>query len=323
MNRPLLVRGARQLLTLRGAEGPRRGPGKVELGVIDDGSMLIREGRIVSVGPARRIENLAEARQAEVYEAHGSVVMPAFVDPALGVPAALGGLQRALRLAWRHGTGAAGCRVDARGLKTFTGRAAVGPATRTLLDVETGFEEGKVRRAVERGQADGLRIELAAHPVAQLRVIHGLETPVWARRGEATGSRDWIGLSLAFGAAAIEAGGAFSAAELELLNDAGVPVVFAGGAMAGLAAAWEAGVAVAIGTGFAGGAGGTCSMATAIGPGTINAAHTLGVGRERGSLEAGKVADALILDLPDYREIGDYWGVNVVSKMLQAGKLIS
>ena len=37
-----LVRGARQLLTLRGPAGPRRGAALGDLGVIPDGALLIR-----------------------------------------------------------------------------------------------------------------------------------------------------------------------------------------------------------------------------------------------------------------------------------------
>lgn len=76
----LLVRGARQLLTLRGSSGPRRGPALRELGLIPDGALLIREGAIVAVGPSRRVENLAEARAAREIDASGRVVLPGFVD---------------------------------------------------------------------------------------------------------------------------------------------------------------------------------------------------------------------------------------------------
>jgi len=75
----LLIRGARQLLTLRGP-WPRRGQALTELGIIEDGAVLVAGDRIHSVGPTRRVENLKEARGAEVFEATGKVVMPGFVD---------------------------------------------------------------------------------------------------------------------------------------------------------------------------------------------------------------------------------------------------
>lgn len=76
----VLVRGARQLLTLRGPIGPRRGPALQDLTIIPDGALLIRNGRIEDVGPTRRIENLAAARDAQVINAAGRIVMPGFVD---------------------------------------------------------------------------------------------------------------------------------------------------------------------------------------------------------------------------------------------------
>jgi imidazolonepropionase len=75
-----LIRGARQLLTLRGASGPRRGADLRNLGVIQDGAVLIVDGIIHDVGPSRRLENLALARQANLIDASGRVVMPGFVD---------------------------------------------------------------------------------------------------------------------------------------------------------------------------------------------------------------------------------------------------
>ena len=75
-----LVRGARQLLTLRGPSGPRRGAGLKNLGIIQDGAMLIVNGRIEEIGPSRRVENLTLARRADEIDATGRVVMPGFVD---------------------------------------------------------------------------------------------------------------------------------------------------------------------------------------------------------------------------------------------------
>lgn len=80
MQNLLLVRGARQLLTLRGPSGPRRGSALRELAIIEDGALLIENGVIVEVGASRRVENLAKARGAEVIDATGRVVMPGFVD---------------------------------------------------------------------------------------------------------------------------------------------------------------------------------------------------------------------------------------------------
>lgn len=80
MTKTVLVRGARQLLTLRGPSGPRRGYAMNDLGLIQDGAVLVRDGLIMSVGPSRRVENLAEARSAVAIDASGRVVMPGFVD---------------------------------------------------------------------------------------------------------------------------------------------------------------------------------------------------------------------------------------------------
>jgi imidazolonepropionase len=80
MPRATLIRGARQLLTLRGTGGPRRGPDLRNLAIIQDGAVLIVDGRIHDVGPTRRLENLALARQATLIDASGCVVLPGFVD---------------------------------------------------------------------------------------------------------------------------------------------------------------------------------------------------------------------------------------------------
>jgi len=77
----LLIYGAKQLLTLHGPSGPRRGPAMRELGIIPDGAVLIVDGLIRECGPGRRVENLAAARAADrSIDACGRVVMPGFVD---------------------------------------------------------------------------------------------------------------------------------------------------------------------------------------------------------------------------------------------------
>ena len=53
--RPVIfIRGARQLVTLRGPS-PRRGLQLSDLAIIPDGSLLIRDDKIVEVGATRRI----------------------------------------------------------------------------------------------------------------------------------------------------------------------------------------------------------------------------------------------------------------------------
>ncbi len=59
--------------------------------------------------------------------------------------------------------------------------------------------------------------------------------------------------------------------------------------------------------------------AEAIGAATINAAHAIGWGRRVGSLEAGKQADLLILELRDYRELAYRFGTNPVEIVVKRG----
>jgi imidazolonepropionase len=77
----MLIRGARQLLTLNGPTGPRRGNALSSVGLIENGAVLIIDGVVSAVGPARRVENLAEARGATEINATGRVVMPSLIDP--------------------------------------------------------------------------------------------------------------------------------------------------------------------------------------------------------------------------------------------------
>jgi len=55
---------------------------------------------------------------------------------------------------------------------------------------------------------------------------------------------------------------------------------------------------------------------------TINAAHAIAMGHEVGSLEVGKKADLLILDIPDYRHLVYRFGTNLVERVVKAGRVI-
>jgi imidazolonepropionase len=58
----------------------------------------------------------------------------------------------------------------------------------------------------------------------------------------------------------------------------------------------------------------------AIVAGTINAAAAIGLAERVGSLEPGKQADLLILDIQDYRHLGYRFGTNLVHTVIKKGK---
>ena len=62
--------------------------------------------------------------------------------------------------------------------------------------------------------------------------------------------------------------------------------------------------------------------AEAISAATINAAHAIGWGQEVGSLEPGKRADLLLLDVPSYPHLGYRFGANLVQTVIAGGQLI-
>jgi imidazolonepropionase len=74
----LAVLHVSQLVTLAGPKRPRMGCELSELAIIRDGGMLIRDGKIDTVGPSTEIEKKADG--AEIIDADGKIVLPGFVD---------------------------------------------------------------------------------------------------------------------------------------------------------------------------------------------------------------------------------------------------
>ncbi|NLF64742.1 MAG: imidazolonepropionase [Chloroflexi bacterium] len=64
------------------------------------------------------------------------------------------------------------------------------------------------------------------------------------------------------------------------------------------------------------------TQAQALAAATLNAAFAIGRGEQVGSLEIGKQADILILDVSDYRHLGYRYGTNPVQAVIKKGELV-
>lgn len=73
----MLIHSAQQLLTI--TSKPQRGTGLGDLGLIEDGAVIIDNGKIDSVGTTDEL--LASYQGEETIDASGKVVMPGIVDP--------------------------------------------------------------------------------------------------------------------------------------------------------------------------------------------------------------------------------------------------
>ena len=392
----ILIRGARQLLTLRGPKEPRRRLALDDLGTIYDGSLLIRDGVIEEVGTTRRVENLASARDAVEINAAGRVVMPGFVDCHTHLvyppPGELDAEERtAVRLICththqrleararshleamaRHGTttveAKTGCGADESAeLKVLRVLSAL---KRDPLDVvatfllrlpSSGTGEEARRQVVESVCAD-LLPKIRRRRLARFADLvwdsHGVSPECFARYltlARGLGFACKIHADQRSPAAAIAAAVEHLAVSISHLERAtvadvlplgGAPTMATllpgvafhnGGYQAPARALIDAGAALALATNFNPRHTPTLSMqamvalacsqmgltaAEAISATTINGAHALGCADHVGSLEPGKLADLLLLDVSDYREIARQFGVNLVHLTMKRGRPI-
>jgi hypothetical protein len=336
MHRPLLLRGARQLLTLRGPEGLRRGADCLDLSIINDGSVLIRDGTIVSIGQSRRVDNLAEARGAVVHEVHGAVVMPGFVDASAIIPDNATLSRRLFDLALAHGSTTIGGRGSYAVLRSLAAAPPVRASIVPTLEVGDEYNATQLVRAARLKRASGLRVGLSTHSRASLRFFQSLALAIRAYDGSPA-NPGWMSLALVYEAETLDIDAPLSDVERVLLAQSPACAILTPASAAGARKLIDAPAAVALGSGFGAPDGSTCSMQTAavlaaregcldiaeaITLSTINAAHALGVASRCGSLETGKQADILVLHLSDYRDMTNYTGVNVISKIFQAGNLV-
>jgi imidazolonepropionase len=351
------------------------------LGIIEDGSILIQDRRILSVGPTRRIENLKESRGAIDVPVGGCVVMPGFVDPAIHVSlyertsAAESVPKRKkarnfydesltlIRSCLQHGTLNAQFKVysasgsfaaDVAALRTLAtiGSIPVGIVRSMRLSVDS-FSDHQLG-ALAANLAMLLRRDFAQ----TLELPAGAGLPARSALWEAL-AKAGLPLNLIWPGGSAEllldllvrarARSVFCPAELspaecgvlaqspsiavfspckdlleERENPSAKKLTAAGGAIA-LSSGYDSKdapifsmqmvVALAV-------LRLRLSVEQALAATTINAAHALGLGDEVGSLEAGKRADVLVLNLADYREIPRRIGVNQVTMALREGNFL-
>lgn len=391
-----MIRGARQLLTLRGSRGARRGADLNELGIIHDGALLIRDGILEEVGPSRRLENLQAAHGAIEINACGRVVMPGFVDshthlifpqpgssldPCRSVNAIR--TSTAHRLAARtlsylhsmarHGTttveAKTGCGPDDRAeiklLRALAGvrrePVEVMPTVLMRIPPDAGDRAGDTAAAVEwycreflpkvrqRKLAQFVDVAWDSAPESQAHLARYLATARgmgFSCKIHADGEQTAEAITAAVEqfAASIDHLDHATAREAAMMGGADTiatllpyPSFHRRAARAPARALIEAGVPVALASDFNPQHTPNLNMQTvvalaclqmdltpaeAVSAATINGAHALGCAERVGTLERGKSADLLILNLSDYRDMAHHFGTNMVHLTMKRGEFI-
>lgn len=373
MPQPILLRGAKQLLTLHGPAGARRGAALEDLAAIEDGSVLIHEGKIAHVGMTRRIENLKDAREALDIAVHGRVVMPGFCDPGLNLALAPAGeakrrkrptelyaealqLVRACRqhgtliAEWKASGDAGDFHSDMAVLRQLariaeesseivkTWKVAFGRGERDFVEVLETITRRKLADSIEietfsgwplseevfRAVDDsGLGRELSwsgGSPDALSQVL-GRFWPQSVFCPEPLGADECRALAespavavFSPGEHALEGGEANSARKVA---DAGGAIALSSGYDARHTPSFSMQMVVALAVGRL-----RLTAEEAIAAATINAAYACGCGETAGSLECGKRANLLVLDISDYRDLPRQFGVNHVEIAIRDGAVV-
>ena len=377
MSQSILLRGARQLLTLRGKPGVRRGSDFGNLEIIEDGSVFIQNGKIACVGSTRRLENLKEIRGALVIPVQNCIVMPGFVDAAMQLSlteANPHGSSRPkrrklsnfhdesvalMRACLQHGTLNVGIKASS-GIHSLgadlsllrqlirVGNSPVGmtriwsPATDledmpNATTLASAFEMVSKRKLADSVELKGVFDEemLAAANKANLRTSldwtggradaleESLERSrpesVYCHRKVSTGER--AVLSKMRATAVFSAGGDIlngnSDDSIRRLLDEGGAIALGSGYDAQYAPNFNMQLVLGLAVHRL-----SLTIEQAIVATTINAAYAMNCGDQIGSLEPGKQAEVLVLNLSDYREIPRRLGVNHVAMAIHEGNLV-
>lgn len=412
----LLIRNIAQVLTLRGEPGAHRGPAMRELGIVENGAILVRAARIEWVGPTKEIPVRMPGVRYEVIDGVGLdlVALPGFVDAHTHpVFAGTRADEYDLRCQGRSyeeiAAAGGGIAASVRQLRAATIEQLVSRAEgnfwlflrhgTTTIEAKSGYglstdEELKALRALAllktRSRLEIIPTFLGAHSIpeefrdsrdAYVESIVRDMIPAVARDGLAqfcdvfcdtgyftveeartilTAARE-AGLGLRLHADQLShSGGARLAAEMRALSadhlewiedpdiaalkEAGTVATLLPGAAFNLRSKYpparrliDGGVPVALATDFNPGSSYTLNMqiilsiacsqmgmtpAEAVTAATINGAHAIGAADRLGSIEEGKQADIVLMNVPDYREIPYFFGVNHCAVTVKKGKIL-
>ncbi len=342
----VLVRAARQLLTLHGPREARRGTKMSELAIIPDGALIIRNGRIEEVGTARRIERLKAARDAVEVDASGMVVLPAFIDTATrlfdcelkrmalekSAKAILSGMVR-------HGIATVEVlnSCDMRVLRICAGMqgrpatliptAVLSPGTDATF-LEAAFRLRLIRSATVAVEREGATSASMSDFLNQAEAL-GLHTVIRAAAGcaEKAAFLAFATKPVAFAFAgdlpAISIA-ALARSDMVVTCDQARLLIDEGGALA-LGAHYDRennpdyNMPHRLST--------LCrdlavTAAEAITASTVNAAYAAGCAYDSGTLEPGKWADLVLYDCRDYQDIFRHGTLDLVMRVVRHGKTV-
>jgi imidazolonepropionase len=370
-----------------------------ELNIVPKGAVLIRNGLIEDVGPARRVENLAGARQAREIDATGRVIMPAFVDADVALVES-GEMERqgdvdeagsaSFRLMSRKRGLASAAAVASECAKY--GSLAIGANTRCAGELKTTLKLLRIHRAVQlkpvrirsifspHFSAGGARTSSQALDaltgkwlpsiksknlagVVEFTVGESLPVPDISTLRAAALIAAGLGFAIRFRSArrlepvhlqlALSAGAVGIIAPMDTLRAFVGPLSLAGcvrlipasegldnppGARLDIRRAIDEGAAIAITSSYREGRVSSLNMQYLV----YLAVHKLGLSPEEaitatiwnpacslrlshvtGSLQPGKSADLLLMDVPDYRELSRRAGHNDAILVMRTGRIIT
>jgi imidazolonepropionase len=80
MNRNIIIKNASQLVTCSGFRA-KRGKEMSDIGIIENGALIIEDGLIKSVGESSQVLNNLDKTGFDTIDARGKAILPGFVDP--------------------------------------------------------------------------------------------------------------------------------------------------------------------------------------------------------------------------------------------------